>query len=54
MTVGQWVGLGLVVVGLAVFFLARHRIRPEERRWTEHRSRHEMTDTERSLSERRW
>ena len=44
--------LGFLAVGVAAAFLARRSRRKP--RWHEHQSRHEMTDAQRSLSERRW
>lgn len=44
--------LGVLAAGVTALLLTRRTARPP--RWTEHQSRHEMTDTERSLSERRW
>lgn len=48
----QWIGLGLVVVAILVGVLVWRKLRAEEPHWTEHRDK--RTDTERSLSERRW
>lgn len=52
MDVQLGIGLFFVALAIVVFFLVRRELRGEE--WHEHTSRHEQTDTERALSERRW